>query len=127
MLPSRFRIYPKQSASPEVGLLIVWSNLNHFFVHQPAATNSKFHALAVHPPLHIQRASSEIRISNPVGGLWWSFLAETFYVLRPLAVFAEEIHRWCLTEFYFCLTLLSFFVGCELYIYMFLIIFLIWE
>ena len=50
------------------------------------------------PTHHFHSASRQSRISNPVGGLWWSFLAETVYVLRQLAVFAEKIHR-CLNSF----------------------------
>ena len=60
----------------------------------------------------LHSASSQIPIWNPVGGLWWSFIAETVYVLRSLAVsqrnsivdvwrnskcdsvFGEGFHHW---------------------------------
>ena len=57
----------------------------------------EFHAL---PTSHIYSTSSQIRVWNLVKSLRWSFLAETVNLLRSLAVFfAEELRRWCLTEF----------------------------
>ena len=52
------------------------------------------------PTPHIHSASNQMHIWNLVRGLWWSFFfsfffSETVYMLRPLAVFAEEL---CLTE-----------------------------
>ena len=51
------------------------------------------------PHPQIYSTSSRIRIWNPVGGLQWSFFAETVNVLSPLAVFTEEFRHWCLTKF----------------------------
>ena len=60
----------------------------------------------------LHSASSQIPVWNPVGGLWWGFIAETVYVLRSLAVsqrnsivdvwrnskcdsvFGEGFHHW---------------------------------
>ena len=56
--------------SPEVKCLIVWSKLNHFLVHQPAATNSMHFQSSHH---QIYSTSSRIHIWNPIGGLWWTF------------------------------------------------------
>ena len=50
------------------------------------ACGYEFHALVVHPHPHIRSASSHIHIWKPAGSLWWSFFAETVYVLRPWAV-----------------------------------------
>ena len=82
--------------SPEVRFLIVQSSLNHFLVHRPAATNS-MHMQCAHTR-HLQY-SSRICIWNPVGSRWWSFIVETVNVVRPLAVFTVDFHRWCLKEF----------------------------
>ena len=57
----------------------------------------EFHALVVHP---------HPTFKAPLGGsafgiwleVWWSFFVETVNVLRLLAIFAEELHHWCLTE-----------------------------
>ena len=64
--------------SPELRFLIayiVWSNLNHFLVHQLAATNS-IQAQSTHssspPTPKIYRTSSRIHTWNPNGGLRWS-------------------------------------------------------
>ena len=60
----------------------------------------------------LHSASSQIPVWNPVGGLWWGFIAETVYVSRSLAVlqrnsivdvwrnskcdsvFGEGFHHW---------------------------------
>ena len=39
------------------------------------------------------------RIWNPVEHLWWRFFAEIVNLLRPLAVFATELHPEGLTGF----------------------------
>ena len=88
--------------SPNVKLLIVWSNLNHFLVHQHAATNSlefTYECTCSLPTPHIYSTSSQNRVWNLVESLQWSFFAEIVDVLMLLAVFAEELRRWCLTEF----------------------------
>ena len=54
---------------------------------------------------------SRICIWNQVGSLRWSFFAETVKVLNPLAVLAEELHRWCLTEFQMWYSWYSFWGG----------------
>ena len=50
---------------------------------------------------NIYSPSNQRRIWNPVGHLWWSLFAEIVNVLRPLAIFAEELNCGCLTG---CLT-----------------------
>ena len=76
-----------QAKSRQVRFLLVWSTLNY-----------KFHSLAVY--LHSTFTTS------PAGGAFGvqpnicngAFFAKN-NVLRPLAIFAEEFHRGCLTEF----------------------------
>ena len=55
------------------------------------------------PILHIYSTPNRRRIWNPVEHLQLSFCAEIVDVLRPLAIFAEELHRVsllrCLTGF----------------------------
>ena len=71
--------------------------------HQPLlcapACGYEFHALAVypHPTFTTPPVSSAFWIRSEVCGA--AFFAETVYVLRLLAVFAEKLHRWCFTKF----------------------------
>ena len=53
------------------------------------------------PTPHIFSIPNRRCIWNPVEHLWWSFLAETVNVFRPLVFFAENLHRGYLTG---CLT-----------------------
>ena len=93
------------SKSLEVWFLIVWSSLNLFLVHQPAAKNS-MQLQSTHTPIYSN--SSQIRAWNPVECLRWRFFAETVNVFGPLAVFAEELRQWYLTEFLMRLCLRRF-------------------
>ena len=69
------------------------------------ACGYKPHALVVHSRPTFTAPPVGSIYGNRSKGLWWSFFAETVYMLRPLAVFAEEFHRWCLTEFWMWLCL----------------------
>ena len=63
------------------------------------ACSYKFHALAVYlHPIFTAPFQSEAHW-NPVEYLGWNLFAEIVEVFRPLAIFAEELHRGCLTGF----------------------------
>ena len=69
---------------------IVRSSFNYFPVYQLAATNST-HLHSTYT-LHLQHLLR--RVWNPIQHLRWSFFAE-IVAFRPLAIFAEELHREC--------------------------------
>ena len=60
--------------------------------------NYKFHALTVYLHSTFTAPDNWRCIWNPVKHLAWRFLAEIVTVLRPLAIFAEELHRLSLTR-----------------------------
>ena len=51
------------------------------------------------PTPHIFSTSNRRHIWNPVEHQQWYFFAETVNVLKPVAIFAEELHRGSLTRF----------------------------
>ena len=81
--------------------LIVWSSLNCFHAHQPAATNSMpFQSVYT---LHLQHLSNRRHIWIPVKHLWCSFFAEIVDFFRLLAIFAKELHCGSWAELVECL------------------------
>ena len=76
--------------------LMVRSSLNYFPVHQFAASN--FMHLKATYTLHLQHLFNRRRMWNPIKHLLEPF-AEIVDIFRPLAIFAEELHRGCLTGF----------------------------
>ena len=78
------------------------------------ACGCQFHALAVHPPTPspLLYPHQEKKITAPLFGsalgIWFEVCGgapKTVNVLSPLAAFAGELRRWCLTKFqvWFCL------------------------
>ena len=85
------------SKSPQIRFLIVWSSIYYFPVHQPAVTNS-LHLQSAYAP-HLQHLQSEAHLESSQTSVMGPFFSKIFNVLMPLFIFAEELHRGCLTGF----------------------------
>ena len=93
--------------SPEVRFLIVWSNLNHFPVQQPAATNS-MHLQSTHTP-HSQHLQSDLSQSKVCVGAFlikqstcegcWLFsqrrsIVDIWWSSKCSSIWGEAFHHW---------------------------------
>ena len=73
------------SESPQMTFLIVSSSLIYFTVHQSGTTSSN--------------TFNQSFIPSSVEHLRWSLFAEIANVLKPLVIFAGELHCGCFTGF----------------------------
>ena len=90
-------------------------SLNHFLVHQPVATNSMHLQPHPHHTFTADLVGSAFEIQSEAFGE--AIFAKTVNVLRPLAVSAEELHRFYqnICNFFFSLNACkeSIFTNCD--------------
>ena len=81
--------------------LIVWSSLNYFPAHQPTTINfMHLHINFKHnfiPTSHIYITFLIVGIQPKICSR--VFLAKIVDIIRPLPIFADKLHRECLTGF----------------------------
>ena len=85
------------STSTKIRFHIVWWSLITSSLHTklrlqiPCTSNSPSH--------HIYNAYNRVCIWNPAKHIWRGLFWKYIYLLRPLSILTEELHRICLTAF----------------------------